>query len=71
MDSSRNKKLKIAVVGSGVSGLVTAWLLSKHHHVSIFEKNDYVGGHVHTPTFESSFGSIVRFGAEEVDKLSK
>ena len=57
MDSSRNKKLKIAVVGSGVSGLVTAWLLSKHHHVSIFEKNDYVGGHVHTHTFESSIGS--------------
>ena len=57
MDSSRNKKLKIAVVGSGVSGLVTAWLLSKYHHVSIFEKNDYVGGHVHTHTFESSFGS--------------
>ena len=56
MDSSRNKKLKIAVVGSGVSGLVTAWLLSKHHHVSIFEKNDYVGGHVHTHTFESSIG---------------
>tara|TARA_B100002052_G_scaffold272005_1_gene273321 strand:- start:376 stop:1644 length:1269 start_codon:yes stop_codon:yes gene_type:complete len=57
VDSSRNKKLKIAVVGSGVSGLVTAWLLSKHHHVSIFEKNDYVGGHVHTHTFESSIGS--------------
>ena len=56
MDSSRNKKLKIAVVGSGVSGLVTAWLLSKHHDVSIFEKNDYVGGHVHTHTFESSIG---------------
>ncbi|MAX13876.1 MAG: FAD-dependent oxidoreductase [Candidatus Marinimicrobia bacterium] len=49
--------MKIAVVGSGVSGLVTAWLLSKHHHVSIFEKNDYVGGHVHTHTFESSIGS--------------
>lgn len=56
MESSRNKKLKIAVVGSGVSGLVTAWLLSKHHDVSIFEKNDYVGGHVHTHTFESSIG---------------
>ena len=49
-------KIKIAVIGSGVSGLVSAWLLSRHHDVSIFEKNDYVGGHVHTHTFESSIG---------------
>ena len=56
MDFSTNKKLKIAVVGSGVSGLVTAWLLSRHHDVSIFEKNDYTGGHVHTHTFDSSAG---------------
>ena len=42
------KKLNIAVVGSGISGLSCAWLLSKEHHVSIFEKNGYFGGHSNT-----------------------
>ncbi|RUP45987.1 FAD/NAD(P)-binding domain-containing protein [Jimgerdemannia flammicorona] len=42
--------MKIAIVGSGVSGLSAAWLLSEHsaHEVHIFEKNDYIGGHTHT-----------------------
>lgn len=42
--------MKIAVVGSGISGLSTAWLLSEHspHEVHVFEKNDYLGGHTHT-----------------------
>jgi len=49
-------KVKVAVIGSGVSGLVCSWLLSKHHDVTVFEKNDYAGGHVHTHAFESSVG---------------
>ena len=40
--------MKIAVVGSGISGLGAAWLLSREHEVSVFEANDYVGGHTHT-----------------------
>lgn len=39
---------KIAVIGSGISGLVSAYLLSKDHEVSLFEANDYLGGHTHT-----------------------
>lgn len=39
---------RIAVIGSGISGLVSAYLLSKHHEVSLFEANDYLGGHTHT-----------------------
>ena len=39
---------KIAVVGTGISGLVSAHLLSGKHHVSVFEKNDYIGGHTAT-----------------------
>lgn len=39
---------RVAVVGSGVAGLVSAWLLQRKYNVTIFEKNDYVGGHTHT-----------------------
>lgn len=40
--------MRIAVIGSGVSGLVTSWLLSGLHEVTLFEANDYFGGHTHT-----------------------
>lgn len=40
--------MRIAVVGSGISGLMSAWLLSRHNDVSLFEANDYFGGHTHT-----------------------
>ena len=40
--------MKIAVVGSGISGLSAAHYLSKKHHVDIFEKDDHFGGHSHT-----------------------
>ena len=40
--------MKIAIIGSGISGLTAAYLLHKHHDVKIFEKNDYIGGHTHT-----------------------
>ncbi len=42
------EKLKIAVIGSGISGLSCAWLLSKRHNVDLFEKNSYFGGHANT-----------------------
>lgn len=45
-------KRKIAVVGGGVAGLVSAWLLSRKHTVTLFEKNAYVGGHTNTITVE-------------------
>lgn len=40
--------LRIAVVGAGVAGLTAAWLLQRKHEVTIFEKNDYLGGHTRT-----------------------
>ncbi|MCH9852260.1 MAG: FAD-dependent oxidoreductase [Alphaproteobacteria bacterium] len=40
--------MKIAIIGAGISGVGAAYLLSKAHHVTVFEKNDYIGGHSRT-----------------------
>jgi predicted NAD/FAD-binding protein len=39
---------QIAVVGSGISGLSAAWLLSQRHDVTLFERDTRLGGHAHT-----------------------
>jgi predicted NAD/FAD-binding protein len=44
--------MKIAVVGSGIAGLASAWLLSQQHQVTLFEAGDYIGGHTHTVDIE-------------------
>ncbi len=44
--------MRIAVVGSGISGLASAWLLSREHDVVLFEAGDYLGGHTHTHDIE-------------------
>lgn len=46
------QRLNIAVVGSGVSGLSAAWLLSQAHNVTVFEKDDRLGGHCNTVDLE-------------------
>jgi predicted NAD/FAD-binding protein len=44
----------IAIIGSGVSGLTAAYLLSKKHHVTVFEKEPIIGGHTATVDIEKS-----------------
>ena len=44
--------MRIAVVGSGISGLSSALLLSRKHEVVLFEGNDYLGGHTDTHRVE-------------------
>ncbi|MES2857944.1 MAG: FAD-dependent oxidoreductase [Pseudomonadota bacterium] len=48
--------MRIAVIGSGISGLASAWLLSRRHQVVLFEGNDYLGGHTHTHDIELDGG---------------
>ena len=46
--------MKIAIIGSGISGLTCAYMLNRKHDITIFEKNDYIGGHTHTHEIEYS-----------------
>ncbi len=52
------RKQTIAVIGGGISGLSAAWLLSRRHQVTLFEKADYAGGHAHTVDVETRDGPI-------------
>src|SRR6056300_509265 len=40
--------MKIAIIGTGISGLGAAYLLRNTHDITLYEKNNYVGGHSRT-----------------------
>ncbi|MDH4232184.1 MAG: FAD-dependent oxidoreductase [Nitrospirota bacterium] len=40
--------MKIAIIGSGIAGMTAAYLLNQDHDITLFEANDYIGGHTHT-----------------------
>ena len=44
--------MNIAIVGSGISGLTCAYLLSDAHKITLFEANNYLGGHTNTIDIE-------------------
>ncbi|HEX2414169.1 MAG TPA: FAD-dependent oxidoreductase [Thermoleophilaceae bacterium] len=46
--------MRIAIVGAGISGLVCAHLLHSEHDITVFEANDYPGGHTHTVRVDTS-----------------
>ncbi|MBC9249622.1 FAD-dependent oxidoreductase [Pseudomonas alcaligenes] len=44
--------MKIAIVGSGIAGLTSAYLLNRQHDIQVFEAGDWIGGHTHTVDVE-------------------
>jgi len=51
--------MKIAVIGTGISGMLAARMLDADHEVHVFEANDYLGGHTNTIKVEA-FGRRYR-----------
>ena len=43
---------RLAIIGSGISGLGSAWFLQREFDITIFETADYIGGHTHTVTVD-------------------
>jgi uncharacterized protein len=50
--------MRVAVVGAGISGLCVAYYLRQNHDVSVFEANDYAGGHPNTISVVSDNQSL-------------
>ncbi len=50
--------MKIAIIGTGISGLTAAYLLNRKHEITVFEKNDYIGGHTHTHTIKTKKSTL-------------
>jgi predicted NAD/FAD-binding protein len=50
--------MRIAVVGTGIAGLGAAWLLQRQHAVTLYERNDYAGGHSHTLEAMTASGAV-------------
>ncbi len=50
--------MKIAIIGAGISGLGAAWLLRQQHDITVFEKNDYIGGHSRTIDVKTRDGNV-------------
>jgi uncharacterized protein len=49
--------MKIAIVGAGISGLVSAHLLAREHQITVFEANGYAGGHTNTVRVDTASGT--------------
>ena len=50
--------VRIAVIGSGIAGLGAAYVLSRAHHVEVFEAEPRLGGHAHTIDVAQAGGSV-------------
>ncbi len=55
--STQESMREIAVIGGGVAGLTAAHILQRRYRVTIFERNDYLGGHTHTIELPAGAGA--------------
>lgn len=59
MDVVAARTRSIAVIGSGISGLTAAYVLSGHSRVTLYEADTRLGGHAHTHTVDSGDGTAI------------
>jgi predicted NAD/FAD-binding protein len=52
------RQLRIAVIGAGISGLSAAWLLNRQHNVTLYEREERLGGHSNTVLAETPEGVV-------------
>jgi predicted NAD/FAD-binding protein len=58
MERLQEDRMRIAVIGAGISGMVAARLLHGEHDITVFEANDYIGGHTHTVDVADDDGTL-------------
>ncbi len=51
--------MRIAIIGTGISGNTAAYHLHKDHDITVFEANDHIGGHTHTHEIEAAGGQTL------------
>ena len=56
--SSHGTRERVAVIGAGISGLGSAWLLSRGHDVTLYESAERLGGHTNTVTVRERGGEV-------------
>jgi predicted NAD/FAD-binding protein len=56
--SATGARKHIAVIGTGISGMSAAWLLSQRHDVTVYEKDPRIGGHSNTVTVRNAKDEI-------------
>ena len=47
-----------AVVGTGIAGMSAAWLMAKRHDITVYEREQWVGGHSHTVDVRTEHGPV-------------
>lgn len=52
------ERQQVAVIGAGIAGLSTAWLLQHKHTVTLFEQEPQLGGHAHTVVVDDPTGPV-------------
>lgn len=58
MQDEHGSRKRIAVIGTGISGMSTAWLLSQRHDVTVYERDGRLGGHSNTVEVRTADGVV-------------